>query len=72
MNKVSSTRAKANAELEVNERLLKEAVDNARRTARVESIVDWCDKAMTKVFGKHEQLYSFADETTDPKHWKMI
>ena len=45
---------------------LVEAVDNAERKVRVECLVKWCEEAITKAFGKHEELYSFADKTTDP------
>ena len=53
-------------------RHLIEAVYIAERKARVESLVRFCEEAMTKSVAKNEQLYSFADETTAPKHWKVI
>ena len=47
-----------------------EAVDNAEKKVRVESLVKLCEEAMTKAFGKHDQLFSSADKTTDPDAMK--
>ena len=48
-----------------------EAVDNAHKKVRVKTFENFCDGAKTKTFGKHGQLYSFADKTTDPEALKM-
>ena len=37
---------------------------------RIERLVKSCEEAMSKQFGKHEQLYSSADKTTDPETLK--
>ena len=42
-----------------------EVVDNAEKKVRVERLVKSCEGAMTKSFGKQEQLYSFADKNRD-------
>ena len=44
-----------------------ETQDNAKRKLRVERLSNFCEEALTKVVGKYNQLYSFADETTDPE-----
>ena len=66
MRKLYESRAKAEAELKKYQQQLMEAVNNAERKVRAERLVKSCEEAMTKAFGKHEQLYSFADKTTDP------
>ena len=47
-----------------------EAVDNAGKNVRVERLVKSCERAMTKSFSKDDQLYSFANKTTDPEALK--
>ena len=59
------------AELRRYQQQLMEAVDNAERKVRVERLVKSCEEAMNKTMGKHEQLYSFADKTTDPDALKF-
>ena len=44
-----------------------DAKDNAKRKLRVERLSNLCEEALIKVVGKYNQLYSFADETTDPE-----
>ena len=46
------------------------AVDNAKRKVRLERLFKLCEDAMTKSFGEHERLYSFADKTTEPEGLK--
>ena len=50
--------------------MLIEAVDNAESKVRLENLVRSCEQAMTKSFGKHEQLCFFADKTADPETLK--
>ena len=47
-----------------------EAVDNAGKNVKIERLVNSCERAMTKSFSQDEQLYSFADKTTDPETLK--
>ena len=57
--------AKVEVELKDYRQHLIEAVDSAGRKAGIERLVKLGEKAMTRAFGKHKQLYSFADNTTD-------
>ena len=68
--KFYESRAKAKAELKRYQKQLVEAVDSAKKKVRVERLVKSCEEAMTKSFGKHEQLYSFANKTTHPGAYK--
>ena len=45
---------------------LVEAVDKADGKVAVELLVNSCEEAMTKAFGKHGKYYSFLEKTTDP------
>ena len=47
-------------------RTVQDAVENEDRRVRIERIVTSCDKAMTKLFTKHEQLFELAGKTEDP------
>ena len=40
---------------------------NAERKVGVERWLNLCEEAVTKVFAKHEQIFSFADRPTDLK-----
>ena len=54
--KIYESRVKAKAQLNKYQQQLMEAVDNAERKVRFERLVKSFEKAMTKSFGKHEQL----------------
>ena len=56
----------ADAELKRYQQQLMEAVDNADRKVRFESLVQSCEEESTEAFGKHEHSYSLADKTKDP------
>ena len=43
-----------------------EAVDKAERKVGIEHLVNPSEEAMTKAFGKHEQIYSVTERPTDP------
>ena len=62
--------AKVEAVLKRNQRQLVEVVDKADRKVAVELLVNSCEEAMTKAFGKHEELYFFLEKTTDPNALK--
>ena len=48
-----------------------EALNNAEREMRVEHLNNLCEEAMTDAFGKQNQIYSFADKTTNFEAWKI-
>ena len=58
------------AELKKYQQRLTEIVDKEKRKILVERLVKTCEEAVTKLFRKHEQLYTLADETTDPEALK--
>ena len=48
------------------------AVVNAERKLRVERLLESCEKAKIKTFGRHGQPYSFADKALNPETLKII
>ena len=63
--------SEAEAELKMFQQQEMQAVNNADRKIRVERLVNLCEEEMTAAFGKHKQLYSFAEKTTDPEALKI-
>ena len=72
MEKLHEIWAQVDAEFKSYKQQLFQAVNNAGRTTRVERFIKACGEAMTKAFGKQEQLYSFAEELKIPQHRKLI
>ena len=68
--KLDESLSKAETECKMYQQQLLEAADNTQRKERVRRLVKSCEEAMTMAFGKHEELYSFADKTTHPEAWK--
>ena len=66
VQKLYDSRAKAEADLNIYQKDVTEAVNNADRRVRVERLVTSCEEAMTKIFAKNEQLLELAKKTNDP------
>ena len=66
VRKLFESRAKAETELQRLQEKVQDAVENKNRRVRVERLVTSCDEAMTKLFGKYEQLFELAGKTEDP------
>ena len=67
VKKLYKSCANAQAELKRYQHQLMEAVDNAESKVRVKRLVKSREEAMTKPFGKHKKLYSFAERTAEPE-----
>ena len=66
ISKHYENRAKTGTELRKYQQQIMEAVDKAEAKARVERLVNSCEGALAKTFGKHKQLYSFAKKLKTP------
>ena len=60
LRKLLESQSQAETELSRLQEKVQDAVEDKDRRVRIERLVTSCDKAMTKLFAKHEQLFELS------------